>query len=99
MKTVRFLPLLALIAATPAFAEPDYAAAIRADWDASLGSTFDWFHRNPELSFKEVNTAARSSFAMRAAVFTSLNDNSGLRWNQSKVLPSDASQSARIAAA
>ena len=66
MKTARFLPLLALIAATPALAEPDYAAAIRADWDASLGATFDWFHRNPELSFKEVNTAARMAKELRA---------------------------------
>ena len=56
----------ALIAATPALAEPDYAAAIRADWDASLGATFDWFHRNPELSFKEVNTAARMAKELRA---------------------------------
>ena len=66
MKTARFLPLLALIAATPALAELDYAAAIRADWDASLGATFDWFHRNPELSFKEVNTAARMAKELRA---------------------------------
>ena len=34
------LPLL-LLAATPALAEPDYAAAIRADYDASGAALFD----------------------------------------------------------
>ncbi|MES2338553.1 MAG: amidohydrolase [Pseudomonadota bacterium] len=57
--------LLAL--ATPAVAEPDYATAIRADYDKDLGALFDWFHRNPELSFKEVNTAARMAKELRAA--------------------------------
>ncbi len=52
--------------AAPAIAEPDYAAAIRADWDKDLGATFEWFHRNPELSFKEVNTAARMAKELRA---------------------------------
>ena len=59
------LPLL-LLAATPALAEPDYAAAIRADYDASGAALFDYFHRNPELSFKEVNTAARMAKELRA---------------------------------
>ena len=64
----RLSALTALIVgvSAPALAEPDYAAAIRADWDASLGSTFDWFHRNPELSFMEVNTAARMAKELRA---------------------------------
>ena len=53
--------------ATPAMAEPDYAPTIRADYDKSLGALFDWFHRNPELSFKEVNTAARMAKELRAA--------------------------------
>ena len=59
------LPLL-LLAATPALAEPDYAAAIRADYDASGAALFDYFHRNPELSFKEENTAARMAKELRA---------------------------------
>jgi len=62
----RLVLTAALLAATPALAEPDYAAAIRADYDASLGALFDWFHRNPELSFKEVNTAARMAKELRA---------------------------------
>lgn len=52
--------------ATPAFAEPDYAAAIRADYDKSLAAMWDDFHRNPELSFKETRTAAKMAAALRA---------------------------------
>ena len=62
----RALLLAATLFATQVRAEPDYAAAIRADWDAGLGSTFEWLHRNPELSFKEVNTAARMAKELRA---------------------------------
>ncbi|MBN2972014.1 amidohydrolase [Roseomonas aeriglobus] len=55
------LPLL-LAAVSPA---PDYEAAIRADYRKDLAALFDWFHRNPELSFKEVNTAARMAAELR----------------------------------
>ncbi|WP_033922977.1 amidohydrolase [Sphingomonas sp. 37zxx] len=54
------------LAATPALAEPDYAPAVRADYDKQLASLFDWFHRNPELSFKEVKTSARMAQELRA---------------------------------
>ena len=64
MRRLALLPLL--LASTPAFAEPDYAAAIRADYDASLGSLFTWFHENPELSFREFNTSARMAKELRA---------------------------------
>jgi hippurate hydrolase len=50
----------------PAGAEPDLAAAIRADYTNSLGDLFLWFHQNPELSFKEFNTAARMASELRA---------------------------------
>jgi amidohydrolase len=56
----------ALLASAPALAEPDYAAAIRADYDANLAPLFDYFHRNPELSFREVNTGARMAKELRA---------------------------------
>ncbi|MEP9403265.1 amidohydrolase [Sphingomonas sp. VNH70] len=55
-----------LLAATPALAEPDWAGAVRADYKASLGQMWDWFHRNPELSFKEVKTAGRMATELRA---------------------------------
>jgi hippurate hydrolase len=48
-----------MLAAAPALAEPDYAAAVKADYDRDLGKLWDWFHRNPELSFREVKTGAR----------------------------------------
>lgn len=58
--------IAALGLAGPVAAEPDYAAAIRADYPKSLAPMWDWFHRNPELSFKEVNTAARMAKELRA---------------------------------
>lgn len=60
------LLLLASLAA-PAIAAPDYAPAIKADYDRDLGKLFDWFHRNPELSFRETATAARMAKELRAA--------------------------------
>ncbi|WP_230769264.1 amidohydrolase [Sphingomonas sp. Leaf4] len=55
-----------LLAASPAMAEPDWAPAVHADYKTSLGSMWDWFHRNPELSFKEVKTAERMATELRA---------------------------------
>ena len=63
---LRAAALTALATASPALAEPDYAAAIRADYQRSLGPMFDWFHRNPELSFRETATAARMAKELRA---------------------------------
>lgn len=56
----------ALLVAAPALAQPDYAEAVRADYKVSGAALFDWFHRNPELSFKEVKTAARMARELRA---------------------------------
>jgi len=56
----------ALAAAAPALAEPDYAAAVKADYAKDLGAIWDDFHRNPELSFKEVRTAAKMAGYLRA---------------------------------
>jgi len=62
------LAATALVAftATPALAEPDYAGAVKADYDRDLGAMWDDFHRNPELSFKETRTAAKMAAALRA---------------------------------
>ncbi len=62
----RIFLLSAALVATPALAEPDYAAAIRVDYDANLAPLFDYFHRNPELSFREFNTGARMAKELRA---------------------------------
>jgi len=61
-----FLLASALVATAPALAEPDYAAAVRADYAKDLGAIWDDFHRNPELSFKEVRTAAKMAAYLRA---------------------------------
>ena len=53
-------------AAPPAAARPDYAAAIAADYQRSLGALWDHFHQNPELSFHETKTAARMAKELRA---------------------------------
>ena len=57
--------LAAALTASPALAAPDFAPAIKADYDRDLGQLFDWFHRNPELSFKETKTAARMAVELR----------------------------------
>ncbi|TKD52822.1 amidohydrolase [Sphingomonas baiyangensis] len=56
---------LTLGLAAPASAEPDYAAAVKADYDRDLRALFEWFHANPELSFRETNTAARMAAELR----------------------------------
>lgn len=58
----------ALAIAAPAIAEPadGLATAIKADYDRDLGRTWEWFHRNPELSFMETKTAARMASELRA---------------------------------
>jgi len=46
--------------------DAELRASIQADYDNHLGSLWDWFHRNPELSGLEVNTAARMATELRA---------------------------------
>jgi hippurate hydrolase len=62
---MRLTFLLVALLASPAVAAPDFAPAIKADYDRDLGKLFDHFHRNPELSFKEVKTAARMAAELR----------------------------------
>lgn len=59
--------LLALVAHVPAQAQ-DRALheAIAADYRANLAGLFEHFHENPELSGREVNTAARMAQELRA---------------------------------
>jgi amidohydrolase len=57
--------ILALLT-TPAHARPDFADAVKADYDRSLGKLWDHFHRNPELSFMEFKTAERMAQELRA---------------------------------
>ena len=43
----------------PSLAQDDLRTAISADWDNHLQSLYEHFHENPELSFMEIETAAR----------------------------------------
>lgn len=68
MKTaIKFLFGATMLATvqTPALAD-DLRAAIKADYAKSLGALWDHFHRNPELSYVEVKTAARMAQELRA---------------------------------
>ena len=58
--------ILSAAVATPALAEPDYAAGIRADYATDLGGLWDQFHRNPELSLREYKTSAAMAKQLRA---------------------------------
>jgi hippurate hydrolase len=61
-----FWAAAAAMLSAPAIARPDYAEAVKADYDKSLGALWDHFHRNPELSFREYKTAARMAQELRA---------------------------------
>ncbi|MGB5489411.1 MAG: amidohydrolase [Woeseiaceae bacterium] len=64
----RFAGLVAILLALPTFAA-DLNDAVRKDYDAHLAGLFDHFHRNPELSTVEVETAKRMASELRAAGF------------------------------
>jgi amidohydrolase len=57
---------IGIAACGPAVAASEYAGAIKADYDAHLGALWDHFHRHPELSFRETETAARMARELRA---------------------------------
>jgi len=60
--------LASLLAASPALAGPaEVEAAAAAEYVAHLEELFVHFHRNPELSFLETQTAARMAEELRAA--------------------------------
>ena len=60
--------LLAIFLALPASAS-DLNDAVRQDYDGHLAKLFDHFHRNPELSTVEFETAKRMAKELRAAGF------------------------------
>lgn len=69
MRRAIVLTLLALPAALANAADPALASAIARDYDTRLKPLFEHFHRNPELSFMEVKTAARLAKELRGAGF------------------------------
>jgi len=66
--TNRLACFIAVFLTAPALAA-DLNDAVREDYDHYLADLFDHFHRNPELSTIEFNTAKRMSKELRAAGF------------------------------
>ena len=58
--------LIAFGAAGVAAADGDLREAIAQDYEDNLGSLFLWLHQNPELSFRETETARRLASELRA---------------------------------
>jgi len=67
---IRILALVsaALLCTSPATAD-DLAGSVKQDYDAYLADLWDHFHRNPELSLVEFETAKRMAAELRAAGF------------------------------
>ena len=68
--------MAALIIASPAFAS-ELSDAVQQDYDDYLWPLFDHFHRNPELSMIEHETAARMAEELRLAGFEVTEDIGG----------------------
>jgi len=66
--TKRVFCLLAVLISLPAFAD-DLADAVSKDYDEHLAGLFDYFHRNPELSTIEHETARRMALELSLAGF------------------------------
>ena len=64
---LKILLLACALAAAPAAAAENLSQAVKADYDKKLGALFLDFHKNPELSFKEVRTAKILAKELRAA--------------------------------
>lgn len=70
MKAITSALVGAALAFTPALhAADDLATSVKADYDDHLWPLFEHFHRNPELSTIETETAARMAEELRAAGF------------------------------
>ena len=68
MRNFMLLAAGALVCApAPASADAGVRAAIKSDYQSYLGPLFVHFHRNPELSFLEVETAKRMAAELRKA--------------------------------
>ncbi len=60
---------IAVATVDPIPGEDALRQAIRADYSGYLGSLYEHFHANPELSFREFDTAARLAEELRSAGF------------------------------
>ena len=64
----RITALASLLIAAPVFSQ-DLATAVKTDYDEHLAALFDHFHRNPELSTVEHETARRMALELSLAGF------------------------------
>ncbi len=64
----RMAAIAAMLAALPTFGQ-ELSAVVRADYDEHLAALFDHFHRNPELSTIEHETARRMALELSLAGF------------------------------
>ena len=66
MKKILLAAVVGLLCISPLAAE-DLTQAVAEDYEVSLAELFVYFHRNPELSFREYETAKRVAAELRAA--------------------------------
>jgi amidohydrolase len=64
----RFIGFLVVLFSVSSMAQ-DLDVAVKQDYDAHLGGLFDYFHRNPELSTVEHETARRMALELSLAGF------------------------------
>lgn len=77
MKKTSLITTLAAAICISTTATADLQSSVADDYDAYLANLFDYFHRNPELSLVENNTAARMAKELRAAGFEVTEDVGG----------------------
>jgi len=66
MRLLMTTAMAAILACGPVVAQDTLKAAVQSDYDLNLSALFDHFHRNPELSGLEVQTAARMAAELSA---------------------------------
>lgn len=67
MKKILLAAAFGLLCAAPLAAEDELAQAVAEDYETSLEELFVYFHSNPELSFREYETAKRLAAELRAS--------------------------------
>ena len=69
MRPVKLMLATATLLCAQSLTANELATSVKADYDQYLGALFEHFHRNPELSTIETETAARMAQELRSAGF------------------------------
>lgn len=69
LKDLFLMSALMLLPLAQSLSADELSASVKADYENHLGELFEYFHRNPELSSMEHNTAARLAEELRQAGF------------------------------